>query len=125
MSNEYPPNICRISAECLSNICRMSVEYLTTMSDTSYVKQISTECLSNIRRMSVEYPPNICRISADAKPGCAVRFSIFNIVQNESVPRHINIIYFCLKVQKSLLLVIFWPTRSTFWPTFCASKYSK
>ena len=41
----------------------MSVEYLTTMSDTSYVKRISAECLSNIRRMSVEYLPNVCRIS--------------------------------------------------------------
>ena len=42
----------------------MSVEYLTTVSDTSYVKGISAECLSNICRMSVEYPPNVCRISA-------------------------------------------------------------
>ena len=63
MSNEYPLNVCRISAECLSNICRMSVEYLTTMTDTSYVKRIYAECLSNINRMFVEYLPNVCQIS--------------------------------------------------------------
>ena len=41
----------------------MSVEYLTTMTDTSYVKRISAECLLNIRHMFVEYLPNVCRIS--------------------------------------------------------------
>ena len=65
MSTEYPPNVCQIPNECPLNVFQMSVEYLTTMSDTSYVKRISTECLSNIRQMSIENLPNICTTMSD------------------------------------------------------------
>ena len=71
MSTEYPPNVCRISAECLLIYLPNVFEYLTTMSDTSYFNQISAECLLNILqlcqtvRMSNDYPPNVCRISTE------------------------------------------------------------
>ena len=49
-----------------------------------------------------------------------MHFSTFNIVHIALVPQHINIICFYLKVQNSLLLVVFCQLRQLY-----ASKYVK
>ena len=39
------------------------------------------------------------------------------------MPQHINIIYFYLKVQNSLLLVMFWPTTSISQNDMCVTNF--